>query len=117
MSWRKNLQKLSHAQVREIVGLCSGAVLLIAAAVFLSGGVESVGTLALQNSSSQSAATVLGISQGLKSYGTSAWYPLQATPGYPAKLLCYINLSYSQYGADDGAVGTLHHGSRSSVSN
>jgi hypothetical protein len=60
MSWRKNLQKLSHAQVREIVGLCSGAVLLIAVALVLSGSTtflpRSV-TTALQNDiSSQSAA-------------------------------------------------------------
>ena len=37
MSWRKNLQKLSHAQVREIASLCAGAVLLIAVALVLSG--------------------------------------------------------------------------------
>jgi hypothetical protein len=37
MSWRKNLQKLSHAQVREIVGLCAGTALLLAIALVLSG--------------------------------------------------------------------------------
>jgi hypothetical protein len=60
MSWRDNLRKLSHEQVREIVGLCSGAVLLIAVALVLSGSTtflpQSFTTALQKDISSQSAA-------------------------------------------------------------
>jgi hypothetical protein len=60
MSWRKNLQKLSHAQVREIASLCAGAVLLIAVALVLSGSTtflpQSLRLTLQRESSSQTAA-------------------------------------------------------------
>ena len=91
MSLRKNLQKLSHAQVREIVGLCSGALLLLLAAVFLSGGTGLPVSLNTAPQGSQAAATALGNTQGVPPGYTGQTYPAQTT--------CYINRSYWGYGA------------------
>jgi hypothetical protein len=45
MSWRKNLQKLPHLQLKELAGLCAGAALLLLVAVFLSGGAKNLVTI------------------------------------------------------------------------
>jgi len=91
MSWRDNLRKLSHEQVREIVGLCSGAVLLLLVAVFINqGGLRLTNTVALFNTgNSNAAATALGDTQSVPPGYTGQTYPAQTT--------CWINYSYYSY--------------------
>jgi hypothetical protein len=78
------MQKLSHVQVREIVGLCSGATILIAVALVLSGGTTFLpqsSRLSL-HTTQQTAATPFG----------TATYALPNFGGYLHMTGCYAGV-------------------------
>jgi len=92
MSWRENLQKLSHRQLKELAALCSGAALLLGVAVLLSGPTSGLPlNFNRPSHGSQAAATALGNTQGVPPGYTGQSYPAQTT--------CWINYSYWGYGA------------------
>jgi hypothetical protein len=91
MSWRKNLQKLSHRQLRELASLCAGAAFLAAVALLLSGPTSGLPfNFNMLSHGSQVAATALGDLQGVPPGYTGKTYPADTT--------CWVNYSYLGYG-------------------
>ncbi len=102
------MRSITPQELRSLALKCGAAVMLLFAAIFISGGgiERSLGSVAAVQGTTQAAGTALGNAQGVPYAGTAT--------GYPANYQgCYINWSYWQYGAESGPLCDSPNGSSS----